>query len=214
MVVDGAQSVPHMKTDFKDLDIDFLTFSAHKMLGPTGIGCLVGKYHLLDMIDPFIVGGGNNERFYKDTKVTYLNPPSKFEAGTLNLSGIFGFEAAIKYLNELGIENIHAHDKELIEYAYERLKDQKDIIIYNPHSESGILTFNRKGVFAQDEATLLNYKGIAIRSGEHCDKLLTDFLKTNATCRMSIYLYTTKEEVDTFIDTLISGGDILDAYFN
>ena len=176
MVCDGAQSVPHIKTDFKDLDVDFLAFSAHKMCGPTGVGALVGKYELLQKMDPFTTGGGMNSVFKKDGTVDYRLPPYKFEAGTLNIAGILGFGRAVKFIKEIGVDNIHKHDQELIEYAIEKLKDYKDIIIYNKDAKNGILTFNIKGVFPQDEATLMNYKGIAIRSGEHCAKLLDNYL--------------------------------------
>ena len=214
MVVDGAQSVPHIKTDFKDLDIDFLAFSAHKMCGPTGTGALIGKYQLLLDMDPFTTGGGMNSVFKKDGLVDYRLPPYKFEAGTLNVSNIIGFGRAVQFIKEIGIDNIHKHDQELLEYAIKKLEGYENIIIYNKDAKNGILTFNIKGVFPQDEATLMNYKGIAIRSGEHCAKLLDNYLETKATCRMSTYLYTTKEEIDVFIDAIINGGDILDAYFN
>ena len=214
IVVDGAQSVPHIKTDFKDLDCDFLTFSAHKMCGPTGIGALVGKYDLLDKMDAVFGGGGMNVKFSTDGTCIPLNPPSKFEAGTLNLSGILGFKAAVEYLEELGMENIHKHDEELFDYAVSKLEKNENIIIYNKNSHNGILTFNVKNVFSQDEATLLNHKGIAVRSGQHCAKLIDDVVKTKATVRASFYLYTTKEDVDALIDALNEGGDILDAYFN
>ena len=214
MVVDGAQSVPHIATDFKDLDIDFLAFSAHKMCGPTGVGALIGKYELLCDMDPFTSGGGMNSVFKKDGTVDYRLPPYKFEAGTLNISGILGFGRAVKFIKEIGVDNIHKHDQELIDYAIKKLEGYENIIIYNKDARNGILTFNIKGVFPQDEATLMNYKGIAIRSGEHCAKLLDNYLETKATCRMSTYLYTTKEEIDVFIDAIINGGDILDAYFN
>ena len=214
MVVDGAQSVPHLKTDFKDLDCDFLAFSAHKMCGPTGIGALIGKYELLDKMNPAIVGGGNNSTFDNTGSVNYRLPPAKFEAGTQNIAAILGFKVAVDFINSVGIEEIHMHDAALISYCKEKLKNYEKIEILNPLSENGILTFNIKGVFSQDEATLLNYKGIAIRSGEHCAKLLHSYLKTKATCRMSTYLYTTKEDIDAFVDAIINGGDILDAYFN
>ena len=214
MVVDGAQSVPHLKVDFKDTGIDFLAFSAHKMCGPTGVGALVGKYELLCDMDPFVSGGGMNSIFKKDGTVDYRLSPYKFEAGTLNIAGILGFGRAVKFIKEIGIDNIHKHDQELIDYAIKKLKDYENIIIYNKDARNGILTFNIKGVFPQDESTLLNYKGIAIRSGEHCAKLLDNYLDTKATCRMSTYLYTTKEDIDTFVDAIINGGDILDAYFN
>ena len=213
LVVDGAQSVPHFKTDFKGWDIDFLTFSGHKMCGPTGIGCLIGKKTLLDAMDPIFVGGGMNETFTKPNNLIPFEAPNKFEAGTLNIAGIYGLEAAIKFLMEIGMDNIAAHDYELKQYAVEKLKGS-NIVIYNANSESGILTFNIPNIFSQDEATYLNYKGIAIRSGQHCDKLLNEFLKTPATCRASFYLYTTKEEIDALVDALLDGGDILDAYFN
>ena len=213
-MVDGAQAVPHMKVDFKDSDIDFLSFSAHKMCGPTGVGCLVGKYDLLEKMDSFLTGGGMNVDFYKDATMDVLNPPAKFEAGTLNIAGIIGFGAAVDYINSIGIDNIHTHELELHKYAIERMKELDDIIIYNPTCESGIITFNRKDVFAQDEATLLNYKGIAVRSGLHCAKILVDFLKVRGTVRASTYLYTSKEDIDRLIDVLKEGGDILDAYFN
>ena len=214
MVVDGAQSVPHLKTDFKDLDCDFLAFSAHKMCGPTGIGALIGKYELLDKMNAYTVGGGNNSTFDNTGSVNYRLPPAKFEAGTQNIAAILGFKKAVEFIMDIGIDNIHTHDAELVRYAKDQLKDYEKFEILNPLSENGIITFNIKGVFAQDEATLLNYNGIAIRSGEHCAKMLHAFLKTKATCRMSTYLYTTKEDIDAFVEAIKNGGDILDAYFN
>ena len=212
-VVDGAQSVPHFKTDFKDWGIDFLTFSGHKMCGPTGIGCLIGKKELLDKMDPVFVGGGMNVTFTKPNNLVPFEAPAKFEAGTLNLSGIYGLKAAIDFLTDVGMDNIEEHERELKQYAVEKMS-HSNVIIYNASSEAGILTFNIPNIFPQDEATYLNYKGVAVRSGQHCDKLLNDFLGTPATCRASFYLYTTKDEVDVLIDNLLNGGDILDAYFN
>ena len=214
IVVDGAQSVPHIKTDFKDLDIDFLTFSAHKMCGPTGVGALVGKYELLQKMDTFITGGGMNVTFKNDGSVIPLDAPAKFEAGTLNLSGIMGFAEAARFLMSIGLDNIEAHEKELHEYLLNKIKDVKDVIVYNKDNDGSIFTFNKAGIFAQDEATLLNSKGIAVRSGQHCAKMIDTLLGTPATVRASTYLYTTKEEIDIFVENLINGGDILDAYFN
>jgi cysteine desulfurase/selenocysteine lyase len=214
LVIDGAQSVPHMKTDFKDWDVDLLTFSAHKLCGPTGIGCLIGKYNILCDMNPFLVGGGMNVDFDIDLNMTPLNPPEKFEAGTQHLAGICGLKAAIEFIESIGLDAIHEHDAELNQYAVERLKENKDIIIYNEGANNGIVTFNIAGIFPEDQSTLLNSKGIAIRSGQHCAKLLHHHIKAKATCRMSTYLYTTKEEVDAFIDAVLSGGDILDAYFS
>ena len=212
-VLDGAQSVPHIKVDFKDLDVDFLTFSAHKMCGPTGIGALIGKYELLEKMSTFETGGGMNVKFNNKVEVIPLPAPNKFEAGTLNIAGIIGFGAAVDFISSIGLDNIHKHESDLAKYAIEKLEKSKDIIIYNKDSNSGIITFNRKNVFAQDEATLLNSKGIAVRSGQHCAKMIDDVINTIATVRASFYLYTSKEEVDIFIDNVINGGDILDAYF-
>lgn len=214
MVVDAAQSAPHIKIDFKDLDADFLAFSAHKMCGPTGIGVLVGKYELLNSLDPIQLGGGMNAKFFKDGEIQYLDAPAKFEPGTLNLSALLGFKKAIEFIESIGLDNIHNHEIELRNYALNKLNNFDNIIIYNKNADSGIITFNIKGVFAQDEATLLNSHGIAVRSGQHCAKLLNDFLKTPATCRMSIYLYTSKEDIDAFVEAIVNGGDILDAFFN
>lgn len=213
-VVDGAQSVPHMPTDFKNSDIDLLTFSGHKMCGPTGIGCLIGKYEILQSMDPFLLGGGMNVDFDINLNMEPLPAPAKFEAGTLNISGIFGLKKAAEFLMDLGMENIQKHDEELFHYALDKLKDVKDIIIYNKTANSGMIAFNKAGIFSQDEATLLNSKGIAVRSGQHCAKLLHNYLNTKAVVRASFYLYTTKEDIDVLVDTLINGGDILDAYFN
>ena len=212
LVLDGAQSVPHQKVDVKELDIDFLSFSGHKMCGPTGIGVLYGKYELLNSMDPFMTGGGMNATFDTCGDVQYLEAPVKFEAGTLNITGIFGLKAAIEYIESIGIENIHQYEKELRSYLISELKKNKDVIIYNEDAEAGIVTFNLKNVFAQDEATYLNSKGIAVRSGQHCAKILVDFLDTVATLRCSIYFYTSKEEIDAFVNAL-KEGDFLDAYF-
>ena len=214
IVLDGAQSVPHIKTDFKDLDVDFITFSAHKMCGPTGAGCLIGKASLLEQMSNFHLGGGMNVTFSNDMTYIPLEAPAKFEAGTLNLAGIIGFGEAVRFIKSIGIENIEKHEKELFAYAIRRLESIKDIIIYNKDSNSGIITFNREGVFAQDEATLLNSKGIAVRSGQHCAKMMDNVIHTIATVRASFYLYTSKEDVDVLINELEKGGDILDAYFS
>ena len=183
------------------------------MLGPTGIGVLWGRYELLQSMDPFFSGGGMNVKFSSNGEVIYLDAPSKFEAGTLNLAGIVGLKAAVEYLNEVGMENVMKHEEMLKQYFIDSTKDMDNLIIYNKNSKTGIITFNLRGVFAQDEATLLNSKGIACRSGQHCAKILPEFLKEVATVRASTYLYTTKEDIDALIDALKNGGDILDAYF-
>jgi len=214
MIADGAQSVPHLKSDFKEWDVDFLTFSGHKMCGPTGIGCLIGKYELLDKMDTFLTGGGMNVTFGSNGTMEILLPPAKFEAGTLNIAGILGLGKALEFIQNIGLDDIRQHDIDLIEYAKSKLEKFDNIIIYNKKAKGSILTFNINGVFSQDEGTLLNYKGIACRSGLHCAKMMPNVLNTQATVRMSVYLYTTKEEIDAFVDAIINGGDILDAYFN
>ena len=213
LVCDGAQSVPHMKVDVKDLDVDFLSFSAHKMCGPTGIGVLYGKYGLLDQSDPLILGGGMNVTFKDEPSMELLPPPARFEAGTLNIEGILGFKAALNYLMNIGMDNIQEYEASLRKYMVARLNEVPNIIIYNEFAEAGIVTFNIKDTFAQDEATYLNYKGIAVRSGQHCAKILPSVIGTIATVRVSIYFYTAKEDIDYLVDTLLEGGDILDAYF-
>ena len=213
VIVDGAQSVPHMKIDVKDLDIDFLSFSGHKMCGPTGVGVIYGKYHLLEMMDPLMSGGGMNAKFDMCGDVKYVNPPAKFEAGTLNIEGILGLKAAVDYLLNIGFENIEEYEHNLRQYAISQLETVPNIVIYNKEAEAGIITFNIKGIFAQDLATFLNSKGIACRSGQHCAKILINYLKEVATVRASIYFYTTKEEIDALVDALRKSGDFLDAYF-
>ena len=214
LLLDGAQSVPHMPIDFKDFDVDFLTFSAHKMCGPTGIGCLIGKYDLLQKMSTFHLGGGMNVTFTKDMGLEVLDAPAKFEAGTMNLAAIMGFGEAVKYISDIGVDNIHKHDQELCDYALSKLEKEDKVIIYNKDSRNGIISFNIKGIFPQDEATLLNSKGIAVRSGQHCAKMINEVVGAPASVRMSTYLYTTKEDIDAFVDAVLNGGDILDAYFD
>lgn len=213
VVCDGAQSVPHMKTDVKDSGVDFLAFSAHKMCGPTGVGVLFGKRILLEETEPIIFGGGMNETFEPTGEYVLHKGPAKLEGGTHNIQGIFGFNAAIKYIEKVGIENIQKYEQELRSYAMSKLREVKDIVIYNENAEAAIISFNIKGVFAQDLATLLNSKGIAVRSGNHCAKMLKNQIKEIATVRASFYFYNTKEEVDALVEALKEGGNFLDAYF-
>ena len=213
-ICDGAQSVPHIKTDVKDLDVDFLVFSAHKMCGPTGLGVLYGKFDLLCKIEPLHMGGGMNTYFDMCGGVGLYLPPTKFEAGTQNIAGVIGFKAAIDYINSIGIENIEMYEKELKKYAISKLKELDNVIIYNENSECGIITFNVKDVFAQDAGSFFNSKGIAVRTGLHCAKILNEFLKTDSTVRASLYFYNTKEEIDAFVEACKSGGDFLDAFFD
>jgi cysteine desulfurase/selenocysteine lyase len=213
VIVDGAQSVPHLPIDVKDLDCDFLTFSGHKMCGPTGIGVLYGKYEWLDKIPPLVLGGGMNITFTCDGEYEWKKAPLKFEAGTPLIEGAIGLSEAANYLFSVGMNNIHNYEMKLKKYAIEKLKLLDNVTIYNEESESAIVTFNLKNVFAQDAASFFNYNGIAVRSGEHCAKLLDHYLKTPATVRASFYFYNTTEEIDKFIEVCKRGDDFLDAYF-
>lgn len=202
VIVDGAQSVAHLKVDVQDLDIDFLAFSAHKMLGPTGVGILYGKEWLLNNIKPIIFGGGMNASFQFDGTRVYSELPHLLEAGTPNIAGIIGFGETIKYLNTIGMDKITEYEKQLKKYAVEKLKKVKDIVIYNENSESGIITFNIKDIFAQDLAIYLNKYNICVRAGNHCAKILKDDLGIKNTCRISLYFYNTKEEIDYLVKVL------------
>lgn len=199
VVVDGAQSVPHIPTDVKDWGVDFLAFSAHKMVGPTGVGALYGKYELLEQTDPFILGGGSNARFDICGNILLKNPPYKFEAGTPAIEAVLGFESAVKYLMNIGMENIQSYEHTLRTYVIEELKKMDHIELYNPNTDTGIITFNVKGIFAQDAASYINANHIAVRAGNHCAKILMDLLQTSETIRASFYFYNTKEEVDEFL---------------
>jgi cysteine desulfurase/selenocysteine lyase len=202
VVIDGAQSIPHTKMNVKELDIDFLAFSAHKMCGPTGVGVLYGKYDLLKEMQPLIVGGGMNGSFEACGDILYHEPPHFYEAGTPNIAGVIGFGNVIKYLNNIGIDNIHKYELELKEYAVKRLQEIEDIIIYNPNSKSGVIAFNMKDIFPQDLAIYLNKYHICVRAGNHCAKILKDEIGVKNTCRISLYFYNTKEEIDKLIEVL------------
>ena len=200
--VDGAQSVPHIKVDVKDLDVDFLSFSSHKMLGPAGIGILYGKYELLDKMDPLMYGGDSNARFNSQGDIILKNVPYKFESGTPCIEGVLGLNKAVSYLMEVGMVNIEEYTSELTEYFMDKLSKLDNVVVYNKESRSGIVTFNIKDVFAQDAASYFNKKGIAVRSGNHCAKILVDVLGVNETVRASMYLYNTKDEIDKFIEII------------
>lgn len=199
VLVDGAQSVPHQKIDVQALGCDFLAFSAHKMCGPTGLGILYGKYSLLENMKPFLLGGGSNARYDMCGNILMKKPPHKFESGTPPIAEVFGFQAAIAYLNKIGMDEIYKYEHMLTKYAQEKMQKMDNIILYNPHADAGILTFNVVDVFAQDAASYFNFNGIAVRSGQHCAKLLNDHLNTSATIRVSFYFYNTIAEIDTFL---------------
>ena len=206
--VDGAQSVPHMKVDFKDSNIDFLSFSGHKMCGPTGIGILVGRKELLEDMDPIFLGGGMNNYFEEDGSYELKEVPTKFEAGTPPIAEVIGLGETIKYLMNIGMDKIHKHEVELKKYLLEQIKDIDSLIIYNKNSNSGILAFNIDGVFAQDTSIYLNHYNIAVRAGNHCTKLLKDEIGVKNTVRVSIYFYNNKEDIDILVKALKNNKDI------
>lgn len=201
-VVDAAQSIGHIKTDVNKYNIDFLGFSAHKMLGPTGVGVLYGKEKLLNDLKPIEYGGGMNVSFDSFGNIEYKDLPSRLEAGTPNISGVIGLGAAIDYINSIGLDKIHSYEINLKKYALDKLSNIKDIEIYNTNSYSGIITFNLKDIFPQDTALFLDYYNICVRAGNHCTKALKEELGIKNTCRISFYLYNNQEEIDKLIEVL------------
>lgn len=211
---DAAQSVPHMKIDVKDSDVDFLVFSGHKMLGPTGIGAIYGKRKLLLKMDPTFFGGEMNARFDETGYLSYDDVPYRFEAGTQNIAGVLGLAKACEYIMSIGFDKIHEHEMTLRKRAVEGLLENGNAVVYNPEADSGIVTFNIKDVFAQDVATYLSSKGIFVRSGQHCAKILPKYLDAHGTVRASFYIYNTMEDVEALIKACSTAEDFLDAFFN
>lgn len=209
LVVDGAQSVPHMKIDVQDLDCDFLAFSAHKLCGPTGVGVLYGKEELLQEMEPVNLGGGMNESFDDVNDVYLKSLPTRLEAGTPNIAGVIGLGAAIDYLNKIGMDNILEHERELRKYLINKLVDIKHIDIINLESDTGIVAFNVDGIFSQDVAVYLDKYNICVRAGNHCAKILKDAVGVKNTCRVSLYFYNTKEEIDRLVELLSDKNRIL-----
>ena len=208
IVVDGAQSVPHIKTNVIEDDIDFLAFSAHKMLGPTGTGVLYGKYIYLDKMKPIFYGGGMNSRFESTKEIEYKTLPLRLEAGTQNISGVLGLSASIDYLNNIGMNKIHEHELELKNYLLEKLKSIDNITVYNKNTDSGIVVFNIDNIFSEDTSRYLNHYHIFVRAGNHCTKMVKDELGIKNTCRISFYLYNTKDEIDKLIEVLKNNKDL------
>jgi cysteine desulfurase/selenocysteine lyase len=204
VVVDGAQGAPHLKTDVRELNVDFYAFSGHKMLGPMGIGVLYGKKNLLEKLPPFLKGGGMIE-YVKEQDSTYAPLPEKFEAGTPNVEGAVGLQAAIEYLEKIGLDKIKEHELDLTKYALEKMKQLDFVEIAGPldlEARGGIISFNIKDIHSHDLATIVDSEGIAIRSGHHCAQPLMKFYGLNSTGRVSFYLYNTIEEVDRFLESL------------
>jgi len=206
VILDGAQSVPHMKVDVKDLDVDFLAFSGHKMMAPTGTGILYGKYKLLNSLNPVEFGGDMNDGVEKYSS-TYKDAPEKFEAGTQNIEGVIAFKKAIEYLSNLGLDNVHAHSKELAKYVVEQIKDNPLVELYTKNPESGIVTFNIKDVHPHDVATFLSSYNICIRAGHHCAQLITHHLGCMGTVRASFYIYNTLDDAKKLVEAINAAAD-------
>ena len=199
VALDGAQSVPHVKTDVQDLDVDFLAFSAHKMLGPSGLGVLYGKRAYLEQTAVLNYGGGSNARFNKEGEIILKDIPHRFESGTPAIEQVLAFKEAICYLEKIGMDEIEAYEKELNAYLLAGLKKLASVIIYNPNADTGIISINFKGIFAQDVAGYFSNHNICVRSGNHCAKILHNVICTNESIRISLYFYNTKEEIDEFL---------------
>ncbi|CAJ1224735.1 Cysteine desulfurase SufS [Lactococcus lactis] len=204
MVVDGAQSTPHMAIDLQKMDVDFFAFSGHKMMGPTGIGVLYGKEELLNQFEP-VEFGGEMIDFVYESHSTWTELPWKFEAGTPNIAGAIALGAAIDYIQELGIDQIHQHEIELIDYLMPKLQEIEGLKIYGSKDNvkrGGLIAFNIEGLHPHDVATALDMEGVAVRAGHHCAQPLLNYLETPATARASFYLYNTKADCDKLVEAL------------
>ena len=215
MVVDGAQSVPHMKIDVQKLDADFFVFSGHKMAGPTGIGVLYGKEHYLNQMSPVEFGGEMIDFVYEQS-ATWKELPWKFEAGTPNMAGAIGLAAAIDYLEAIGMDAIEHHEQDLIAYVFPKLQAIEGLKIYGSQDlakRSGVISFNLGDLHPHDLATALDYEGVAVRAGHHCAQPLIQYLEVPATARASFYLYNTKEDCDKLVEALIKTKEFFDGTF-
>lgn len=205
LVVDGAQSTPHIAIDVQDLDVDFFAFSGHKMLGPTGIGVLYGKEEILNQMSPVEFGGEMIDFVYEQL-ATWKELPWKFEAGTPNIAGAIGLAAAIDYLNQIGMDRVREHEKELITYLWPKLKAIPGLTIYGSQDvgkRTGLIAFNLDHLHPHDVATALDYEGVAVRAGHHCAQPLLKYLQVPATVRASFYIYNTKADCDKLVEALI-----------
>jgi cysteine desulfurase / selenocysteine lyase len=210
VLIDAAQSVPHFSIDVQDLDCDFIAFSGHKMCGPTGIGVLYGKRDLLEEMPPFLGGGSMIRKVHRDHS-TYADLPAKFEAGTPSIAEAIGLGAATEYLTKIGLDAIHLHEQEILEYAHQKLSDIEGITIYGPkpRQKAGVVTLNLDGIHPHDIAGVLDTVGVAIRAGHHCAQPLMEKFGVIATARASFYLYNRAEEVDMLYDGLLKAQALL-----
>jgi cysteine desulfurase/selenocysteine lyase len=203
-LVDGAQGAPHLPVDVQAIDCDFYAFSAHKMLGPTGVGVLYGRRELLEEMDPFL-GGGEMIRKVTLEGATWNDIPWKFEAGTPNIAGVIAFGAAIDYLTDLGMENVRKHEIEITSYALDRLRQINDVVLYGPAEPAdrgGVVSFNLGEIHPHDVGQVLDQYGVAVRAGHHCTQPLMRSLGISGTARASFYVYNTLEEVDVLVEAL------------
>lgn len=212
IVVDGAQAVPHFQVNVQSLGCDFYAFSAHKMLGPMGIGVLWSKKELLDEMNPYKFGGGMISEVYLD-RASWADVPEKFEAGTPNVAGAVGLASAVGYLEEIGMENVRKHEIEIVGYVLRELFKEKGVVVYGPksaESKTGIISFSIDGIHPHDLASVLDSHGIAVRSGQHCAMPLHEKLGVASTTRASFYLYNSREDVDKLIDGISKAREILE----
>ena len=215
VVVDGAQSVPHMKIDVQTLDADFFVFSGHKMAGPTGVGVLYGKEQYLNQMSPVEFGGEMIDFVYEQS-ATWKELPWKFEAGTPNMAGAIGLAAAIDYLEAIGMDAIERHEQDLIAYVFPKLQAIEGLKIYGSQDlakRSGVISFNLGDLHPHDLATALDYEGVAVRAGHHCAQPLIQYLEVPATARASFYLYNTKEDCDKLVEALIKTKEFFNGTF-
>lgn len=208
VLIDGAQSIAHTKVDVSDMDVDFYTFSSHKLYGPTGVGVIYGKYDLLSQVDPLNYGGGMNSLFEENGYYELKPLPLRLEGGTPNIAGVIGLGSAIKYIKNIGIGKIEEYELNLRNYLISKLKQLDFITIYNEFAQGPTVAFNIKGVFSQDTSIYLDKYNICIRAGNHCAKILKDEINIRNTCRISLALYNTKEEIDLLINVLKNSKNI------
>lgn len=216
VIVDASQSIPHMKIDVHDLDSDFLVFSGHKMLAPLGIGVLYGKREILNKMSPFLMGGDMIEYVYEQ-ETTFAPLPNKFEAGTQNVEGVIGLEAAIDYIEKIGYDKIQEIEKEVVSYARQELSKLDYLTLYlapNKEKHSGVISFNMNGVHPHDVASILDSQNVCVRSGNHCAQPLMRFLGIDSTCRASFYFYNDKEDVDRLIFALDKAYNMFKKYIH
>jgi cysteine desulfurase / selenocysteine lyase len=211
VVLDAAQSVPHMSVNITNLGVDFLAFSGHKMFGPSGVGVLYGKKHLLNQLEPFEYGGEMADQVDL-TQATWKEAPLRFEAGTPVISGAIGLAEAIRYIQKIGFKAIHEHTHELHQYTLKKLLEIDGITIYNPTAENPVIAFNVDNIHPHDIATMLDQYQVSVRAGHHCAQLVTKFLGVNSTLRASFHIYNSKEDCDAFVHSIQAAKDFFQQF--